>query len=277
MEKSIDSASVVSYDVPSNLSRNNNRNGFYVNVNTTTAAVDINLPEISGIDHDDIDIIVNDAGNNAATNNITVNFGGSDKCDGKASFVIKTDGQSNRFSKSGSTTWDTEADSGDTAAEIAADAADAQAIADAAAAADGWIEDQVILNSAAIKALGFSDIIAAPGANKAICLDYIDVRAVHATTAYTYPDAVFDLSMGGNYSYLDASMLTVLADQFVRMRSFGSTRFDNSGVDDNAYKGYIANQPLQFAIHALTSPTLGDGSLVFDVRYKIVDVTVPVA
>jgi hypothetical protein len=84
-----------------------NNNEIRLLCNTTSAPVIINLPEIvvSGIQNYNATIIVVDTANNAATNRITINAGGSDKIGSDASEVIKVNGGSTSFKVASNTNW----------------------------------------------------------------------------------------------------------------------------------------------------------------------------
>lgn len=63
---------------------------------TTSAALDIDLPEISTFSGlaDALEVIIVDGSSNAATNNIVINAGGTDKINDAASATIAVDGGS---------------------------------------------------------------------------------------------------------------------------------------------------------------------------------------
>ena len=88
-----------------NMSLYDTMSGVWLLTGTTSAAVTVNLKEISTLAFTNMTINLKDAGLNAGINNITVNAGGSDTIEGSSSYVMNISGQSITLVNDGSTNW----------------------------------------------------------------------------------------------------------------------------------------------------------------------------
>jgi hypothetical protein len=61
---------------------------------TVAGTVEINLPPletVADLGGNAVEVVINDSGNNASANNITINADGTDRIEGSASLVVSTD------------------------------------------------------------------------------------------------------------------------------------------------------------------------------------------
>jgi len=135
-----------------------------------------------------------------------------------------------------------------------------------------YIYTEVTASSAEILAMGSSgiELLAAPGANKYYDIPKIHLEYTHNTTAYTLADPVLYF-YGAFMGNIDKEILTTASSKVILLDGNSSVKIN--AVEDIPYhivpdNGGI-NQPVQIYTWAGTNPTLGDGTILAKIWYKV--------
>jgi hypothetical protein len=127
-----------------------------------------------------------------------------------------------------------------------------------ATSGDGYTYAEVEVSSAELLSLGgFSPItiISAPGAGSYYEVKELIIESNFVTTPYTFSDTL-NVRINGDGNALDDSVITFDED-YVTFVQTTNTRVGRT------------NSPIQLTVAGLGSPTLGDGTLLIKIRYKV--------